>query len=414
MNEHLKIAVRDMFFIWKQELKHIFRDSGVMIFFFLVPLAYPVLYALIYNPETVREVPLLVVDHSATSGSRRLIRMIDATADVQVVAHCRDMDEARAMMDAGQGYGILYIPSSFSRDIHTGRQTTVSLYCDMGALLYYKAFLLAATEASLDMGEDIRIANMEGTTIRAEEVAGNPVAYESVALYNTQNGFSSFLVPGILVLVIQQTLLLGVGMLAGTTRERNRFGHLIPISKQYVGTLRIVFGKALAYFVIYILVCAWALLVVPAIFSLPRLGSFGLLVLFTLPFLFSCIFLSMSLSCLVKGRETPMMFFVFTSVPLLFLSGISWPQSAIPVFWKAVSYLFPSTFGIQGFVKINTMGASLSQIAFEYKALWLLTAAYFLIACILYRHQIRRSKKHVRFMRNRLLSRRKEAKREAF
>ena len=61
-----------------------------------------------------------------------------------------------------------------------------------------------------------------------------------------------------------------------------------------------------------------------------------------------------------------MLIFVFTSVPLLFISGISWPGAAIPPFWKYVSYIFPSTFGINGFVKINNMGATLSEVAFEY------------------------------------------------
>lgn len=408
MKEYLQIAIGDMFFIWRQELKHIFKDSGVIIFFFLVPLAYPVLYALIYNPETVHEVNMLVVDHSGTVTSREFVRMIDGTPDVKVAAFCSDMEEAKALLDEKEGYGILYIPSSFSRDIHRGQQTTVSLYCDMGALLYYKAILLSVTEASLEMGKNIRVANMEGTTIRMEEINGDPVTYESVSLYNPQNGFASFLLPGILILVIQQTLLLGVSMLAGTARERNRFRQLVPLSKQYIGTLRIVFGKALAYFVVYGLVCTWVLLVVPALFSLPCIGSFSLIVLFTLPFLLSSIFLSMAVSCLVSGRETPMMVFVFTSVPLLFLSGISWPQAAIPAFWKFVSYLFPSTFGIQGFVKINSMGASLAQIAFEYKNLWLLTGIYFIVTCLLYRYQIIKSKRNVRFMRNRMLARKQK------
>lgn len=406
MREYLATAIRDTFFIWRQELKQIFRDAGVIIFFLVVPLAYPVLYALIYHPETVHEVKMLVVDHSGTATSRDFLRRIEASPDVKIAAYCRDMEEAKQELDAKEAYGILYLPASFSRDIHTGKQTTVSLYCDMGALLYYKALLLATTEASLDMGKDIRISHLEGTTIRMEEIASEPVTYEAITMYNTQNGFASFLLPGILILVIQQTLLLGVGMLAGTARERSRFRNLIPLSKQYTGTLRIVSGKALAYLLVYVLVSAWALLVVPALFHLPRIGSFGLIVLFSLPFLFSSIFLAMSLSCLVSGRETPMMVFVFTSVPLLFLSGISWPQSAIPVFWKGVSYLFPSTFGIQGFVKINSMGASLTQIAFEYKALWVLTGVYFLLACLLYRYQIIKAKRSVRVL-HRLLKGRK-------
>ncbi len=410
MKQYIQTALHDLFYIWKQELKQVFRDSGVMIFFFLVPLAYPVLYGLIYNPEVVHEVKMLVVDHSATASSREFVRRIEASPDVRVAAYCQDMEEAKALLDAKKGYGILYIPSSFSSDIHTGKQTTVNLYCDMGALLYYKAILLSTTEASLAMGADIRLANQPGSVSASlDEVIAYPVVYESVALYNTQNGFSSFLLPGILILVIQQTMLLGVGMLAGTARERNRFRSLIPVSKHYSGTLRVILGKALAYFIIYTLVSAWALMVVPAIFELPRLGSFSSLVLFSLPYIFSCIFLSMTLSCLITGRETPMLAFVFASVPLLFLSGISWPQSAIPVFWKWVSYLFPSTFGVQAFVKVNSMGASLPQIDFEFKGLWILTIFYFVTTWFLYRKQIVAARKQRSLMHSVLKNKRKGA-----
>ena len=86
---------------------------------------------------------------------------------------------------------------------------------------------------------------------------------------------------------------------------------------------------------------------------------------------------------------------VFTSVPLLFISGISWPGAAIPPFWKYFSYVFPSTFGINGFVRINNMGGTLSEVAFEYKALWLQAGFYFLTTCLVYRWQIIMSRKHI-------------------
>ena len=66
-----------------------------------------------------------------------------------------------------------------------------------------------------------------------------------------------------------------------------------------------------------------------------------------------------------------MMIYVFTSVPLLFISGISWPGTAIPKFWEVVSWLFPSTFGINGFVRINNMGATLTDVLTEYRVLWI-------------------------------------------
>lgn len=388
-------GIRDTFFIWKDELKNVFKDSGVMIFFFLVPFIYPLLYAFIYNNEVVHEAKMVVVDQSDSHLSREYIRKVDATADVKVVAVCADMEEARRMMDEKKAYGILYFPSEFSKDIHRGKQATVSLYCDMSALLFYKAFLLATTEVSLEIGKEVRARNNPSPTEEQEQILVNPIPYESVALFNTQNGFASFLVPAILILVIQQTLILGIGMLGGTAREKNRFHSLVPISRHFNGTLRIVFGKSLTYLLLYVVVCIWVLAVVPKLFALPQVGESWTILLFVLPYLFASIFLSMTLSGFMTSRESPMLVFVFTSVILLFISGVSWPKEAIPPFWKAVGYLFPSTPGIQGFIRINTSGATLNEVAHEYRTLWIQAGVYFITACIIYRYQIIRSRKSI-------------------
>nr|WP_129732564.1 ABC transporter permease [Parabacteroides goldsteinii] len=399
----IREGIQDTFFIWKDELKNVFKDSGVMIFFFLVPFIYPLLYAFIYNNEVVHEAKMVVVDQSDTYLSREYIRKVDATADVKVVAVCTDMEEAKRMMDEKKAYGILYFPSEFSKDIHRGKQATVSLYCDMSALLFYKAFLLATTEVSLEIGKEIRAQNHPSSTEEQEKITVNPIPYESVAIFNSQNGFASFLVPAILILVIQQTLILGIGMLGGTAREKNRFHSLVPISRHFNGTLRIVLGKSFTYILLYVVVCIWALAVVPKLFSLPQVGEPWTVMLFVLPYLFACIFLSMTLSGFMTSRESPMLVFVFTSVILLFISGVSWPKEAIPPFWKAVGYLFPSTPGIQGFIRINTSGATLSEVAHEYRTLWIQVGIYFITACMIYRYQIIRSReliiKQYRYMK---------------
>lgn len=387
LSKYLSKGIADSFIIWRNELKAVFKDVGVIIFFFVVPLAYPIIYGLIYNPETVHEVPMVVVDQSHSSIAREFVRKIDATPDVWVYQYASDMEEARRMINEKKAYGILLIPSDFSRNIHRGEQSTVALYADMSSMLHYKALLLATTEASLDMRSEINVNSVS-----------EPVKFDSVALYNPHGGFASFLVPGILALVIQQTLLLGICMLAATNRERNPGGMLIPPVETYHGTFRIVLGKALAYLSIYVFVTIWALIIVPAIFKLPQLVNYGTLLLFSLPYLLACIFFSMSISSLVRGRETPMMIFVFTSLPILFLSGLSWPMSAIPDFWRYVSYIFPSTFGIQGFVKLNTMGATLREISFDYQMLWLLTGIYFIITYLVYNHQKRKQRKAITSM----------------
>lgn len=397
MNKRYKLrhiireGFEDIFFIWKDELKNVFRDAGVLIFFFLVPLAYPLLYSFIYNNEVVRDAKLVVVDQSDSFLSREFTRRVNATADVEVVSTCTDMAEAKRYLDEKKAYGILYFPESFSKEVYRGEQATVSLYCDMSSLLFYKAFLLSATEVSLDLGREIQLSRLSSSSEKQDEITVNPIPYESITLFNPQNGFASFLVPAILILVIQQTLVLGIGMLGGTVREENRLETLPQsVGRHFHGTLRIVFGKSLTYLMIYILVCIWALAVVPKLFALPQIGDPLTLLLFVLPYLLACIFFAMTLAGFMTTRESPMLVFVFTSVLFLFISGISWPKEAIPPFWKAIGYLFPSTPGIQGFVRINTCGATLNEVAFEYRMLWVQAGIYFLSACLIQRRALAR------------------------
>ena len=399
MNENsifnkIKSGINDLFYIWQQEFRNTFRDQGVLIFFIIVPLAYPLLYGFIYTNEVVREVPAVVVDMSRSSLSREYIRKVDATADVQIVAHCSNMEEAKELMKEREAYGIIYIPADFSKNIARGIQAHINIYCDMSGLLYYKSMLLANTAVSLDMNRDIKISRAGNSTERQDEITGYPIEYEDVALYNPTNGFAAFLIPAVLILLIQQTLLLGIGLSAGTAREQNRFRDLVPFNRHYDGTLRIVFGKGLCYYMIYSVVSVYVLCIVPHIFKLNQIGQPRELVLFLLPYLAACIFFAMTTSIFIRNRETCMLIFVFTSVPLLFISGISWPAAAIPKFWEYISYIFPSTFGINGFVRINNMGASLSEIAFEYKALWIQAGIYFITTCLVYRRQIMMSRKH--------------------
>lgn len=387
-------GMNSVFYICHKELKAVFKDQGVLIFFLLVPLAYPLLYAFIYTGEVVREVPAAVVDMNKSTLSREFIRKVDATPDVKIQSHCADMEEAKLLLKESKVYGVIYIPESFSSDINKGIQTQVTLYCDMSGMLYYKAILTASTEVSLKMNKAIKVKRAGNTTDRQDEISATPITYEAVNLFNPQAGYASFLLPAVLILIIQQTLLLGVGLSAGTARENNRFRDLVPLSRQYQGTLRIVLGKSSAYFIIYAIVSAYILCVVPKIFSMVQIAQAGTLAAFILPYVLSCIFFAMTCSIFIHHREACMMIYVFTSVPLLFISGVSWPGSAIPAFWRVISWIFPSTFGINGYIAINSMGATLDQVLPEFRALWIQTGVYFLTTCIVYRRQIMLSRSH--------------------
>ena len=391
----IKEFFEDTAYIWWEEIKQVFLDEGVLMFCIVVPIAYPLLYSWIYNNEAVHEVPVVVVDQSHSQLSRQFIRDCDASPDVEVLYYAEDLDEAKSLVSRQLVKGIYFIPEDFATRVNRMEQGAISVYCDMSLMLTYKAIYQTAVVESQRMGAGIRVKLAGNYTSREDALTAQSVKVNDVAMFNPSGGYGSCVIPGVLMLILQQTMALGIGMAAGTARERNRNGHLIPIeNERYRGVYRVVSGKALCYAMIYAVMGAYLSMVIPRMFTFPSLANGLDLLAVMLPYLLACVFFGLTVSCLVRYRENVMLIMVFVSVPLLFLSGVSWPISSMPGFWQGISWIFPSTFGIRAFVKVNSMGAEVSQVLPELRILWLQAAIYFGVACLVYQYQFRLARKY--------------------
>ncbi|HPG34506.1 MAG TPA: ABC transporter permease, partial [Lentimicrobium sp.] len=261
----MKDGFVNMLRVWMREFQIIFSDVGVMVIIFAVPLFYPLLYSIIYYPEVVIDLPIAVVDMSNSTDSRQFIRNMDATPELSVKARCISMEEAILLFKKREIRGIIQIPEEFSTNIALNRQVTVSAYADMELFLYYKALATGSSLMTLEFGRQIQVRNLmnEGLTQRQAEVTAEPVRIDGNPIANRSGGFASYGIPASLILIIQQTLVLAIGILAGTARERHLFGTLVPLDRKRLGTLRLVMGKSAAYFTIYALLCIYMLGMIP-------------------------------------------------------------------------------------------------------------------------------------------------------
>lgn len=376
--DYILKVIGDTCTIWLRELRNTFKDEGMLIFFILVPLGYPLLYSWIYNNEVVRDVPVAIVDMSHSHASRRFIEKFDASPDTRAAFYCNSLEEAKDLVGRQQVHGVLYFPEDFERRIGRGEQALVDVYCDMSLMLTYKAIYQSSQSVAFAMSADIQKPKAGGTTIRDDELNTEPIAVEKIQMFNSTGGYGNALLPAVLILILQQTLLLGIGLSAGTAREnRDMIGRSVYTDPTTGGILPTVTGKALCYFMIYCIMAAYITLCVPRMFHFTSLVHAADLIGLMIPFLLSAIFFGMMLSSLVRYRENVLLLVVFTSVPFLFMSGISWPHSNIPGFWQGVSWLIPSTFGIRGFLKTSSMGATFQDIVPEVRALWIQAIVYF-------------------------------------
>ena len=377
--------------VWWNELKETFSDIGILLFIIVVPLGYPVLYSYVYGPEVARDVPVVVVDDSNSSLSREFVRKVDASPDVRICSHCANMEEAKELLKSQEVYGVVHIPSSFSKDIMMGRQTKIGVYSDVCSMIYYKNLMLACSKVSIQMNKGIKVEKLgSAMSDRQQEIAKEPIAYQHVQLYNPQGGFSQFMIPPIMMLVIQMTLFLGIGMEMGRIRERNR-GYAVPNVPGYTNSFNVVMGRMMVFVPVYLLMALYMYTCVTWWFTLPQLGHYWTFIAFIIPYLTACASLGILLSSLVYRREDSILLFIFMSIPLLFLSGVSWPGSNMPVVWKYVSYLFPSTFGTNAYIRINSMGASFHDVRHELVGLIVQSVVYFILSCVVVGWQVHRA-----------------------
>lgn len=376
--------------VWLHEMRDMFKDEGALLFVILLPLAYPLLYSWIYNNEVVREVPVAVVDNSHSQMSREFVRHVDASPDVRVAAWSNNLEEASRLVARQEVYGIILLPEDFDRQLGRMQQAHVSVYCNMGLMLTYKAIFQTCSAVAADMNSHIQIALSGNPTTREDQLTTHPMQVSDVPIFNNTGGYGNFILPGVLVLIIQQVMLLGIGIAYGTSYEKRRFARLTPMYERRFGLARIMIGRTMGFFVLFLLIAAWVLLAVPRMFHFVQMLHFSDFLLFVVPYLLACVFFATTFSFFIRQRENVMLLVVFTSVPFLFMSGVSWPKSNIPEVWQWVSWLFPSTFGIQGFIKMNTLGGVFGDIIPEIKGLWIQTVIYGVFATLVTRWQVKK------------------------
>ena len=406
-------GLQDACYIWRKEMMQVVKDEGVLIFFIFVPLVYPLLYSWIYNNEVVREVPVCVVDQSHSHLSREFIRMCDASPDVHVKYYAQDLDEAKSLVSRQLVKGVYFIPRSFAEDVYGLKRGVVSVYCDMSLMLTYKAIFQTAQMVTMEMGNELKTMLGGHYTAREEAIATRPLDYEDVPIFSPSGGYGSSILPAVLMLILQQTLVLGIGLSAGTARDENPYRSLIPVGdSRYEHTLPIVLGKSMCYLMIFMVMGAWLSVAVPRLFHFPQLATAGSLLCLMVPYILACTFFGMMVSCTVKYRENVMLIVVFVSVPLLFLTGVSWPQSNIPSYWQGVSWLFPSTFGARAYIRLNSMGADISDVMPELRILWIQAVCYFVLTLCVYRFQFfmarRFAMERLKFLKHKRESKMKE------
>lgn len=328
---------------------------------------YALVYPTPYQGQVVRELELVVLDADQSALSRQLIRMADATDQLAVSAHVADRAEAERWLRSGKAQAWIEIPSGFQRRVLRGEAQAVGAYANAAYFLVYSqaAEGLNQAIASLNAGVVMQRLSLQGAPASSLMAQRDPSPLVARALFNPGGGYANYVVPAVLVLILQQTLLVGLSLLGKPAAPAAGAGMAATL-----------LGRALVYVVLHLACLAFFLGVVFGLYDLPQQASPWTLALFLVPFCVAVAFLGLLLASLFPTAEFGMQVMLVTSLPAVFLSGFSWPVESMAWPLQALAQLLPSTHAIDGFLRLNQMGASFPQVQHDWLRLLALAGVY--------------------------------------
>ncbi len=352
----------------RAELRGMFADHQVRLILVLALVIYAVIYPLPYRAELLRDVPVVLVDLDRSTSSAELARRVDASEAVALSHDAPDMMQATRFVQERRAYGVLVIPEGFERALLRGSQSPVALYGDASYFLMYQRVMQGAGVPLRQMGAEVEMGRLiaQGTAPDVALAQVSPVSQVEVPLFNPVAGYATYVLPAAFVLILQQTMLMGLALVA--TRRNAGQGH--PVWR--------MLGRMLAWAMVYVLILPIYLIVLPSVYGLPNLGSAGAVLMLGLPFVLATGLLAQCVAAVFRRGEVVQVVLLALGLPFFFLSGFAWPVEAIPAHLNLIAQLIPSTPAIDALVRVTQMGASLADLE---QSLWHLWGLAGLFAC---------------------------------
>ena len=349
-------------------LRAVFTDRSAFMLIVVSTILYSFFYPSAYSGEVATRIPVAVVDLDNSGASRSLVHKLSALQQVDLAERLSSPMQAQSWLQTRGAGAIVIIPEGFERRILNGAQGIVSIYGN-------GAYLLRSSTALAGVGSALAAIGGEAAVDQAmaQGAPANPaLSLVQRPLFNTREGYGSTVFPGVGFLIIYQTLLMGLAMLAGTMRDGGGRLHFSAYS---------LVGVALAFFVI-----GWADIAYYAGFvfwfqDYPRAAaSPATLLAAGSLFVGATVAAALALASFFRTRERPLQLLMGTSLVIFFLAGLSWPAEETPTWLVMLARLLPTTPGIHLMVGVNQMGASLIDQWVEVINLAMLVILYGIVA----------------------------------
>lgn len=354
------------------ETRVVLSDHSIILTVLIAPLLYAFFLGSIYINKDIDQIRFAVVDYDNSPTTREMSRLLSANPKIELVGYLEDYEEGIEKLNNLEISGFLIFTKGFERSLKRMEGADVNLYLNNTRFLPSNDLNLAVNKVMLTIGAGIRLHYYESQGMApqyAMEIV-NPVNAEINPIYNNINSYGNFLLPGLFFLILQQTLLLGLGESIGRDSENGNLSLWIHEGKH--GVVNYLFGKTGYYAFLYLAYLILFIGVIFPFFDLPVLGSIIPILIVSMTFLVTIMLYSMLIGTFVKSQIKMMEILAFTTYPFFLLSGYSWPLSEMPEPLQWLAATVPTTPMLEAMTRLFVMGGNWSNVLYQFQHLVIL------------------------------------------
>ena len=331
------MRLRDVF---KRELQTLVSGSfPLLLLIFAVPLAFSLLFGLIYSQNTVKNIAMVIYDQEQSSTSRSLIRMYEDSERFSVQRYVDSQEEFEAAIARDEALVGLGIPRDFSKDIKRGTVAETLLVVNSANNMFGNAALSSAQEIqrSFSVGVAQKLIESGGVLPAAAMQTVYPVHFGVRILNNPTNGYTQFMLAGLMLNGLQISLMLIIPLLLIRELREPFYGKSLPVWK-------LMLGSGLVPWLAAVFSGVFSLGILVQLFDVPMRGSWLEAALLMAGFAFFVIGALLIFSACAPNEILAMQAPMLYIMPGLLYSGLSWPQFAMTDIASVFGALLPITY----------------------------------------------------------------------
>ena len=328
------------------------------------------LMSMVYANRSVWDLPVAVVDQDHSAASRQIIRQLDATAKIAIKTY-DNLAEAKDDLGWRRLFAVIIMPVDLEKRILHGDSVVIPMYGDATNRLANGQIQQDVTAAYQ------QILNQYNTTLllrngfseQQVQVLLTPIRGQTLDVFNPGISFAAIVFPGLLVMLLQHSLLIACVRVSITLKGAPGGKPAIPV---YLGGLSALLPIWLFLSIVLFVLWPWVL-------GYRQTAAIPEILLLTFPFLLAVLGLGKLVTECLRSVEMIYLTLSFITTPVFYLSGTLWPLQAMPGWVRAISSALPSTWATKAIAGVNQMGLPLRDVGGDVMMLLLLGAVYTVI-----------------------------------